>query len=387
VRSAPSQVPNIDSKAIRTWLFDHALPFWAEHGLDKLHGGPVEEVALNGGVSDPGFKRVRVFARQMYVFSHAELMGWTQGKSLADAMYESMQQFAWQGPQKGWAKLVSNCNLILDPTTDLYDNAFALFALGWYYRISPRHDVRALMLATANLIDTTLRHPTIGFWHQMPSKGPRLQNPHMHLLEACLACFDATQEPIFERLGREVIAIFKSRFFDMDHGTLCEFFDDDLLPLAGDRGLIVEPGHQFEWAWILGNASKAFSLDLGAYINALIAFGEAYGVDPVHKMTVNCLYRDGRACDSGSRIWPNTERLKAAVAQFELFGVDTKPQITTTLALLFSKYLTNCPRGGWIDSLNAQGEANARAMPASTFYHLFLALAEVVRLSDQLNSL
>jgi mannose-6-phosphate isomerase len=34
-------------------------------------------------------------------------------------------------------------------------------------------------------------------------------------------------------------------------GSLREFFDGDWNPLASDEGRIVEPGHQFEWAWLL----------------------------------------------------------------------------------------------------------------------------------------
>jgi mannose/cellobiose epimerase-like protein (N-acyl-D-glucosamine 2-epimerase family) len=210
----------IDFARIRHWMFDQALPYWAEHGSDKVHGGPVEEVGLDGGLSDPGFKRVRVFCRQVYVFSHAHLLGWHEGKTHADAMYKAMCAHTWQGPQLGWAKTVTSKNVVLDATTDLYDNAFALFSLGWYYRIAPRADVLDLMLATANLVDTVLRHPVRGFWHQIPVVGPRLQNPHMHLLEACLVCFESTREPIFERLAREVIGLFNDYFFAARQSTL-----------------------------------------------------------------------------------------------------------------------------------------------------------------------
>jgi mannose/cellobiose epimerase-like protein (N-acyl-D-glucosamine 2-epimerase family) len=378
---------HIDTHQIRHWLFNEALPFWAERGADPIFGGPVEEVSLDGGPSDPGFKRVRVFCRQVYVYAHAYLMGWEAGLGHATTMYDALVRFAWQGPEKGWAKTVSSNNDVLDATTDLYDNAFALYALAWYYRVNPSADVLNYMMATATLIDTTMRHPKSGFWHQLPPSGPRLQNPHMHLLEACLACFESTRLPIFERLAREVIDLFETRFFHAERGTLCEYFDDELMCLDGDYGLIVEPGHQFEWAWILASASTLLGLDLSSQAKALIDYGEANGVDHISAATFNSIYRDGRSLDSGSRTWPNTERLKAGVATFDMFGADTKPIILPTLDLLFSRYLGGAVTGGWIDAFDASGNPTARAMPTSTFYHLFLAFAEVLRVGEPLNNL
>jgi mannose/cellobiose epimerase-like protein (N-acyl-D-glucosamine 2-epimerase family) len=200
---------DLEIKRLRTWMFDHALPLWAERGWDHVNGGPVEELALDGGLSDPGFKRVRVFCRQVYAFSHAYLLGWQPGITHAKKMCEAMVAHCWQGPDLGWAKLVTSDNQVLEPTTDLYDNAFALFSLGWFYRVSPTPDVLDMMQQTVTLIDTKMRHPKLGFWHQLPSKGPRLQNPHMHSLEACLACYESTQDPIFARLAREIIGLFR----------------------------------------------------------------------------------------------------------------------------------------------------------------------------------
>ena len=62
-------------KAVRHWMFEQALPFWAEHGVDRMYGGYVEQLTLDGSDAAVDFKRVRVVARQIYVFSHAALLG------------------------------------------------------------------------------------------------------------------------------------------------------------------------------------------------------------------------------------------------------------------------------------------------------------------------
>ncbi len=42
-----------------------------------------------------------------------------------------------------------------------------------------------------------------------------------------------------------------SHFIDAETGGLREFFKADWTPYDGEKGRIMEPGHQFEWAWLL----------------------------------------------------------------------------------------------------------------------------------------
>ena len=380
---------DVNVARLKTWMFDQALPLWAELGTDRIYGGCVEQLALDASPSEAGFKRVRVTARQIYVYSHAYLMGWEPGLDIARTLYKSFVESAWLGDGIGWAKLLTPQNGVMDDTIDLYDNAFALFAMGWFYRASGETDALRLAHATAAIIDTKLRHPVIGFWHQVPPHGPRLQNPHMHLLEACLACLDAFQDPLIERLAREVIDIFQTKFFSLQTQTLCEYFDDNLAPVADDMSKIVEPGHQMEWAWILSKASQTLCIEARDTIEGLVRSGEEFGVartGPLKGLTYNSVTTDGQILDGGSRTWPNTERLKAAVALFETFGTDPRPVLNETLDALFEKHLKHNQMGLWIDAFDQNGFPIAKSIPTSTFYHIYLAFAEIVRIEPALKA-
>src|SRR3546814_14289476 len=72
---------------------------------------------------------------------------------------------------------------------------------------------------------------------------------HMHLLEACLALHEATKETAYLDRAGLLLDLFRDRF--LVTGSLREFFTDDLRPAPGDAGRIVEPGHHFEWVWLL----------------------------------------------------------------------------------------------------------------------------------------
>ena len=369
--------------AIHRWMFRAALPWWAANGLDLANGGYVEQMTPDGRDAAVAFKRTRVTARQIYVFSHAYILGFDKGLDLAKHGVEFLASRTWLGPDKGFARRLTRQGDALDPTPDLYDLAFVLFAFSWFYRASKDKTARDWMHRTLDFIETHLRSPEgEGFNHQLPPTGWRQQNPHMHLTEACLAAFEATQEERFAELVRELVDLFKTRFFDAKTGTLAEYFTDQLKRAPGEEGCITEPGHQFEWAWILNSSRKVLQLDVGEAIRASAAFAEKHGVDRESFATFNQVRDDGKPIDKGSRTWPNTERIKAALALYELDGTDPSSAVRTSGSLLLERYLAHTPHGTWVDAFDAMGKPAATTIPASTLYHVFLAFAEVLRVSD-----
>ena len=377
------------SQEIRLWMFGDALGFWAQNGVDHAYGGFIEELTFAGADAARDYKRTRVTCRQMYVFAHAKMLGWDDGADLIARGAEYLAEKAWQGDEQGFARRLNRDGSVKDPTPDLYDHAFALFGFAWAYRATGDSVYKDWAHKTLDWVEAYLRHPSgIGFMHETPPDGPRLQNPHMHLLEASLAAFDATGEARFRDSAREIAELFRTAFFNRNTGSLAEYFNDDWSIVDGDQGRIAEPGHQLEWAWILQNCLSVLGVDAVDEIRALVRFSEKYGMNPKTGAVMNAVRDDGAIIDAGSRTWPNTERLKAAVALYELDDMDPVPVVTATCRVLFDRYLTSgqgieIPRGAWIDAFDGDGKPIAQCVPASTFYHIFLAFAEVLRIEAQ----
>ena len=370
------------SDAIRDWIFNAALPLWATNGVDRAHGGYVEQLTPDGRDAGVAFKRTRVTARQIYVFSHGYMLGFAAGQDLAAHGVDFLTSKTWNGPEHGFARKLTREGGLLDPTPDLYDHAFVLFAFAWRYKATGDVAARDWMHRTLDYVEMHMRVAGgEGFWHELPAKGWRQQNPHMHLTEACLAAFEATGEARFAGVAKELVELFSTRFFNPSTRTLAEYFTRDLARAPGDDGEIAEPGHQFEWAWILNSARKLLGTQHASEIRALAAFAEQNGVDHNTGVTFNALRDDGTPIDRGSRTWPNCERIKAAIALCELDGVDPAPVIASSGRVLFTRYLARSPAGSWVDQIEAGGRPVAGNVPASTFYHILLAFAEVLRVS------
>lgn len=186
--AAPAEVV-VAHAALRAWLFDQALPFWAQTGRDRPGLGFHKHLTLNGMPAAAPFKRMRVQARQVYVFSHAALLGWAGGLDAARHGYAFM--VAHGSREDGaWVRTVGRNGGVLDYAADLYDLAFVLFALAWYARASGEAEPLARARRTLDWIRATMAAPAGGFHNAWPVEpGPRQQNPHMYLLEAVLGSY------------------------------------------------------------------------------------------------------------------------------------------------------------------------------------------------------
>ncbi|KCZ94549.1 AGE family epimerase/isomerase [Hyphomonas johnsonii] len=368
---------------IHRWMFDTALPLWADVGFDGQTGTFAEKLAFSGKPIDTGFHRTRVTGRQTYVFAHAALMGWERGQDLAAAGARKLNAI-YQGPEHGWPRTTNTAGDVIDGTPDLYDLAFTLFGFAWHYRASQDPESLASAHRALDFIELHMRAP-VGFWHELPPSGWRLQNPHMHLLEASLVAFEASGDERFLKTAKQIVTLFRAHLFD--GRTLAEYFDADWNRAPGDEGQLAEPGHQLEWAWILIQYGRLAGEDTLALAEALVGFAEAHGFDDRTGRVLQVVRSDGTIVDGGSRTWPNTERIKGHLALFEATGRDPRQAVATSARVLLDTYLATEVPGLWIDRFNADGLPEASDAPASTLYHVFLAFAEILRLRDAIEAI
>jgi mannose-6-phosphate isomerase len=111
----------------------------------------------------------------------------------------------------------------------------------------------------------------------------------------------------------------------------------------------------------------------------LDAFVRAYGRPGGSALLCDELSIDGSVRKSSTRSWPQTEAIKAAIALAEARGEPVGADVDGQVKALFATFLGRPVEGGWIDWVDADGAPLVHAIPASTFYHIFLGLAEYLR--------
>jgi mannose/cellobiose epimerase-like protein (N-acyl-D-glucosamine 2-epimerase family) len=376
-----TSIHDIQSRA-KQWLFDVAAPFWSTRGIHD-DGMFVEAFSTEGEVIDD-FRRLRVQARQIYSFCEIGRLGWSG--PWRQIVERALLPFIEGGlnAQHLFINAFDGDGQPSDMRGDLYSQAFGLFALAHAGDALGRPDLFGLALTVLDAMEKDWSRPQGGYWEgDITPCPPYRQNPHMHMFEAALAHYRFTSHPRWKDLAVRISMLFKSRF-QHECGAVTEYFDKNWRPLDTSEGKIVEPGHCLEWAWLFETAFDPIrDVDTA---ERLLGFARRFGISSRLGVTINEVSVGGEVVDGRARLWPQTERIKSAIARYKRTGdmVDCAEIVDAYCGL--EKYFAPMLPGLWLDKLDEVGAPIPEPVPASSFYHIVCAMAELLRAQPDINS-
>ena len=362
---------------LRTLMTERSLPLWAHEGWDSSRGGFVERLGPDGKADQLAPRRVRVQARQIYSFAIAARLGWyPQGREIAMKGMDYMLAKA-RSPdgRPGFVHLIDPDGNVLNSLRDAYDHAFVLLAMATLYELSGDASLRGEMDSLVAFLDRELRSPHGGYIEGIPPTLPRRQNPQMHLFEAMIAAFDATHELSYQNRAGDLFGLFAASLYDARRQALGEYFEEDWSRI---EPVVVEPGHQAEWVWLLRGFERITGCPTGRHRAQLLSSALRYRDE-----ATGCLIDEGDAegniRKSTRRLWPQTEIAKAWIAQAEVGEQGAAAKACEALARLHRHYLSHPVPGGWYDQFDRDNRSLVDTIPASSFYHIICAIAEAER--------
>lgn len=360
------------------------MPIWLAKGFLGPEGGYAETLTLSGQATST-HRRSRVHPRQVFCFAEAGGRQWSgnwqtavqAGIAYYDRVYLLNSGF--------YASLADLDGKVLDESFDLYNQAFAILAYAHIAKALPKRSEEMSRRASTMLdaLQSAYAHPKAGFEEANPRKLPLCSNPHMHLFEAALAC---ETQPAFDQtrwagLADEIAELCMYSFIDPQSGGLREFFDGKWKAYEGVAGRIMEPGHQFEWAWLLTRwATRRNRPDALAKAKRLFATGEGHGICLTRHVAVMALLDDFSVHDPLARLWPQTEWLKSALLLAVVSeGEERQVYLASALRAVdaLELFLDVPVKGLWRDKLKADGSFVEEDVPASSFYHILCAIYEL----------
>jgi mannose/cellobiose epimerase-like protein (N-acyl-D-glucosamine 2-epimerase family) len=386
-----TQSPPFDPEAfatLRPWLLDHVCPYWLRR-LAQPAGGFFEAMLADG---EPERGRVRstlVQARLVYTFSHAFVLSGRPDFRVAAEHGVAFLTQALRSPGGGFRRSVDGDGSPLDETNDTYDQAFALLAMAWTFRATEDAGAIGIADATYRALEQTAGDAVHGGFAEEVANGrptgrlPRRQNPHMHLLEACLALFAATRDAAWLERSRRLVDLFKRSLVDPDTGAVIEYFAEDWSAAPGSQGPWREPGHQFEWVWLLYEYLRhSGDESVVPWADRLFEFGTRFGIEregPLRGAIVDGVDRAGGPVAATKLLWPQTEYIKACVARAEWQRDPAARSRTQEHLALVATYFLRADGATWHNQLARDGIPIEAPTPARVLYHLFMAVAEVLR--------
>lgn len=368
----------------RSWLLGNAAPLWAEHG--RTPSGLFAERMTLAGVPDDSYFRTFVQARHIFSYVAIGQMGWSG--MWRELVAETMERLIASAKRDDgfFVHRLDRDAGHLDPRADLYDQAFVLLALATAGRALAREEWFDEAERLLERIEVRWSHAEGGFNEgEIVDTRVRRQNPHMHLFEAFLALHEASGRPRFRTAAANIANLARHHFIDPESGALLEYFTQSLGPAPGLEGRIAEPGHCFEWAWLFERLAAQGHEGAEQASDYLVGFARGHGLCSRRGVAVNEVLTDGSTHDGNARLWPQTERLKVAVARLRRLGDRAEAGEAAAAAAGLRQYFDVVIPGLWRDKLRPDGSWLEELAPGSSLYHIscaYLELASVAEFND-----
>lgn len=356
------------------WMRSAALPLWSTLGVHP-DGSFVEALTPEGRPHETR-RRARVQSRQIFVLCRAGALGWRgPWRALAET---GLDRFLDRYLRSDGAvrNALTPDGVVLDDAAVLYEQAFALLALATAHAIGVRPD-RCKAVAGVLLDRLQAERLPGGGWREI-GDHPFQANANMHLFEAAQAWAAQGVDDRWDGVADAIADLAMTRLIDAEGGFLREFFEADWRPAKGDDGRLVEPGHQFEWSWLLSQHALARGDDrVLAAAKRLYGHG-LRGIDPRRGVAVDQLDDRLAVRSDAARLWPQTEWLRAALAMADLSdGPAREERLAEARKAMRALHLYLLPNGAWRDRLRADGRFVDEPAPASSLYHIVGAFDQV----------
>jgi mannose-6-phosphate isomerase len=375
-----------------SWFWETRMPDWLDRVQDHANGGVYDVLDIDGVAIPNGEKSILTQGRTLFSFAHLALLSGDPALVQAARRQAGMLPKFRKGP--GLYRRAINAaghptGLPADEVARSYDQCFIILGLSTWNKIEPSAENQAEIDACWLSLSTTLTDPETGLLLEddtvtdpaAPDAPPRSQNPHMHLYEACLQSYEMTGDATWLTRATTLRKIALRHFLDDDTDSLAEFVAPDLSPLAGEAGGRREPGHQFEWAWLLAREAE-FTGDntTRATARRLVQFAERFGwatSGALQGTAFDAVWPDGRVMDGTFLLWPQTEAIKVYAIRHIAGDEAAGKQAQTLLCLMFEHWFADHPV--WVNRVSDTGEVIWPEALTRLFYHLVIALTEGAR--------
>lgn len=359
------------ARTLMGWARFSALPMWSSAGV-SAEGWFHESIDLNGRPHTP-FRRARVQPRQAYSLCLGGALGWSgPWRALSERAMDLFQ--VTNGLETGgYRTRLTASGSPLDDTVLNYDLAFVLMA---------RAALRQAETARPLLAFLDSRADSAGGYREADHR-PFQSNATMHLFEAFLAWDEVEPGTLWRDRADGLAQLAIDRLIDDQGGFIREAYDKDWRPAAEPDGEAVEPGHQFEWAYLLQTWAARRGDATGTETARRLFDAGRRGVDPVRNVAIDELDSRLTPVRRTARLWPQTERLKASLA---LALAEPDPiMLDESRSALASVLAYLRPEGLWGDVMDEGGQIVPTPAPASTLYHIMTAVDQVAAASRKLS--
>ncbi|CAM5360251.1 Sulfoquinovose isomerase [Streptomyces afghaniensis] len=374
-----------DKEELKKHIFK-TLHFYYPACIDEEKGGYINGFLDDGTINDTDTKHLVATSRYIYIFSIGAILdGPDWCLKAARHGIQFLHEHHLDKQYNGYYFEMNGTD-VKDAAKMAYGHAFTLLASSIAYQAGIK-EAREVMENVFNVVENHFWDPEHGYykdqwdaaWTTLSSY--RGQNPNMHMCEAMLTAYEATNEEKYLKKAYQLAEGVTQELADRASGMIWENYTPDWLPdyqfnknNTKDEfrpyGFI--PGHQFEWSkllmWLDRHQSEPWMQETA---EKLFAKGWEQGWDVKYGGIYFALSPSLEVIDTDKNYWVMSEAIAAAA----LLAAKTKNQkywdYYNQLFTYSAQYFMDHEHGGWYTLLNRENVkySNVKTTPPKTDYH------------------
>jgi mannose/cellobiose epimerase-like protein (N-acyl-D-glucosamine 2-epimerase family) len=375
-RRGPAR-PDFQAQArrCRKILQSSVIAFYLPGCLDRAHGGYLESLR-NDRFAPTGEKFLTLQARQLWFFSTLAAAGIRKPAALAAAKtgFDFLEKHFRDRAHGGYFAKVADDGRPTDRRKHVYLNAFALYGLAAYHRVTGNQKALAAATELFQTLDTKAHDAAHGgyieFFYEdwrpitdprepmyVGPPGTKTYNTHLHVLEALTELYRIWPDPRVRRRLEELLLINVLTVRLPQYGCNVDLYTPSWQPIQTPQNLRASYGHDMEAAWLCLDAAGALGhppATLRSWAEGLTGYSLRHGYDRSHGGFFYTGPVGKDADDTKKEWWVQAEALVSMLAMFRLTGRQTYYDAFAQTLDFVEKHQV-APQGSWWATRRADG--------------------------------
>lgn len=361
---------------VRDELVQNILPFWMNKMVDAQNGGFYGRIDGTGMVHPNADKGCVMNSRILWTFSSAcRVLGTNDYLPFATRAKDYILTCFWDNQYGGVYWQLDHKGNVIDGKKQVYAQAFTIYALTEYYRITKDETCLAKAIELYHLLEKYSYDPKLeGYfeafsrdWQEIgdlrlsekDANEKKTMNTHLHVLEAYTNLYRVWKDEKFKTQYEKLIEVFAAKV--VNHGTynLGMFFDESW----NDKTDLVSYGHNIEASWLLYEAAHVLGnpaiTERMKDLCIKIADVTFEGLRPDGSMVYERFFKNNHI-DTDRHWWPQAESVVGYVNAFELTGKKDYLDKALSAWNFISKHLVDRKGGEWFWSVDDNMQPNLK---------------------------